>query len=57
MFRLEAQSAGHLTAIGGIDPSYCEDGDEEQYQNQDTQWFGYPIIERIVFRTTSHGVS
>lgn len=54
VLRLDAQSAHHLPAVGGIDTAYGEDGDEEQHQYQDAQRFGHPIVERIVFGIGSH---
>ena len=48
MFRLDAEAAHHLTAVGGIDTAHGHDGDEEQHQEDDTQWFGHPVMEREV---------
>ena len=55
MFRLYAQPAGHLAAIGGVNTAYGKDRYKKKYQQNDAERFRHPVVKRIilVFSPTS----
>ena len=57
MFRLNAQPAQHLSAVGRIDSACRKDRDKQQQQDKNTQGLGNPVIKRIIFRTCRHNSS
>ena len=48
VFRLDAQSAHHLSAVGGIDTTHRNHRHEEDDHEDDAKRFRHPVIERII---------
>ena len=48
VFRLYAQSARHLAAVGGIYAAHRKDRYEQKYQQDNSERLGHPVVERII---------
>ena len=55
VLRQESQTAHHLAAVGRVGAAHSHDGDEEQYQENDTEGLGHPVVEGEVIRESFLG--